>query len=77
MSKNRKRQIGWYDLRPMLTYNAGTVAIWGERSNGKTYAVKERIAEKLEENIDNNMFIYIRRRQRQITRSLMRRVYEA
>ena len=76
MGKGRKRQIGWYDLKPMLKYNAGTVAIWGERSNGKTYAVKTRIAEKLEENIDNNMFIYIRRRQRQISRRLMRRVFE-
>ena len=70
-----KRQIGYYDIHPMLRYGAGTIAVWGERSNGKTYSVKQYIKEQLYESLDNK-FVYLRRRQRQITRRLMKKVFE-
>lgn len=71
----RRRQIGFYDLRYIKRFNAGTYMIYGERSNGKTYAVKQEIIDNLSKNI-NSKFLYIRRRRTQISRRLMKRVFE-
>ena len=49
--------------------------IVGERSNGKTYSVKERIIDRCRLEPDFK-FIYIRRRSEQTTRKIMRRLFE-
>lgn len=46
----------------------------GERSNGKTYAVKERIIDRVRSE-PGFKFIYIRRRQEQITRKIMKKLF--
>lgn len=49
--------------------------IVGERSNGKTYSVKERIIDRVRAE-PGFKFIYIRRRAEQITRKIMKRLFE-
>lgn len=71
----KRRQIGFYSLKPIKRFGAATNLIYGERSNGKTYSVKQEVIDNLSVNI-NSKFVYLRRRQRQITRRLMKKVFE-
>lgn len=58
-----------------MRYNVAYRLIVGERSNGKTYSVKERIMDRIKYEPDFK-FVYIRRRQEQVTRKIMRRLFE-
>ena len=58
-----------------MRYNVAYRIIVGERSNGKTYSVKERIINRIKFEPEFK-FIYVRRRQEQTTRKIMRRLFE-
>lgn len=49
-----------YDLSPILAKKAHYYLLYGERSNGKSYAVKRRFIEGAYKN-DNEKFVYMRR----------------
>lgn len=75
MSKRSKKQTtDYYRLTRILSRPASYYGIVGERSNGKTYSVKERIIDKLYLNGDK--FVYMRRMHRHITRKKMKKVFQ-
>lgn len=72
--KNRRQTTDFYRLYRLLSRPASYYGIVGERSNGKTYSVKERIIDKLHDNGDK--FVYMRRMHRHITRKKMKKVFQ-
>lgn len=73
MKKRKLQTTDYYRLDKILEHPASYYMVIGERSNGKTYAVKERIIEKIKE---GGEFIYIRRLHRYIVRRKMIKVFE-
>lgn len=71
--KKRNKTQDWYRLDEILKYPASYYMIIGERSNGKTYSVKERILDKYESK--GEKFVYMRRLHRHITRRKMKKVF--
>lgn len=64
----------WYSLKRILGYDVKYRVIVGERSNGKTYAIKQRVIQKYFEN--KEQFMYIRRTHDEITRGLMKELFD-
>lgn len=58
MAKKRLKQI-YYRLERILKYGAQYVILLGERSNGKSFAVKEKCLEEAVN--DGKLFMYLRR----------------
>lgn len=56
---NKKEKIKYWDINPILKYNAHYNVIYGERSNGKTYGTLEYGLEKHFK--DGSQIAYIRR----------------
>ena len=59
----------WYTLDRMNKYNSAYKIIVGERSNGKTYAIKKLCIDKFKNGLGK--FMYLRRTHSKITRSKM------
>lgn len=72
--KHKKQTTDFYRLTRLISIPASYYGIIGERSNGKTYSVKERIVDKYEKNKDK--FVYMRRMHRHITRKKMKKVFQ-
>lgn len=73
MKKKKLQTTDWYRLDRILNYPSSYYMIIGERSNGKTYSVKERIMNLVK---NGGKFIYMRRVHRYITRRRMRKVFD-
>lgn len=63
----------YYRLDNILHYPASFYMIIGERSNGKTYSVKEHMLQKASQ---GGMFIYLRRRHKYVTRAKMYELFD-
>lgn len=59
MVRKNKKEIQWYSLDEILKYDAQYYIIYGERSNGKSYAVDEYIIDKFFK--DGSQFGFIKR----------------
>ena len=65
----KKTQNDFYSANEILKLRAQYNLIYGERSNGKSYAVKKHCLERFAENGDQ--FVYIRRYERDLTLDLV------
>ena len=63
----------YYRLDNILKIPASYYMIIGERSNGKTYSVKEHMLQKASQ---GGMFIYLRRRHKYVTRNKMYELFD-
>lgn len=73
MAKGIQKQE-WYRLDRIRRYDTPYKIIIGERSNGKTYSVKELVQNKYKNG--EGKFLYIRRKHDQITRKYMVKLFE-
>lgn len=64
----------WYSLDRIKKMDTKYRVIFGERSNGKTYAVKKEVITKYA--TEKRKFIYVRRKHSMITRKWMIRLFE-
>ena len=77
MSRKRKNKLitnDFYTLDRILNFKTSYYMIIGERSNGKTYSVKDRIIKMLKDKPDKK-FIYLRRRHDYIVRTKTMEVF--
>lgn len=71
--KKKKITKDFYRLDKILKVPASYYMIIGERSNGKTYSVKEHMLQKASQ---GGMFIYLRRRHKYVTRAKMYALFD-
>ena len=64
----------YYSLANILQYNTSYKVIIGERSNGKTYAVKSHMLKKQKRG--GGRFLYLRRKHKYITRQKMYKLFD-
>ena len=74
-------KITYYSIDRIRSLNADINIIWGERSNGKSYAVKHEIAMKtylesiVEDSINRERFILMRRLREEVTSEKIERYF--
>ena len=71
--KKRLQTTEYYTLDRILQYPSSYYMVIGERTNGKTYSVKDRIITKIEE---GGEFVYLRRLHKYIVRKKMYKVFD-
>lgn len=78
MSRRKKKICtDYYRLDKINKFDTAYKMIVGERSNGKTYAVKERIIRYIAEHLTTNRkFIYMRRKHKHVVRTKMYEVFD-
>lgn len=64
----------WYSLDRIMKYDVKYRLIIGERSNGKTYAVKKYVIDNYKST--GKMFMYVRRTHQEIVRKYIREVFQ-